>query len=341
MRKLHQLALLFTTTGMDKLFRIVRPFFYNEIPILTYHRIIKQEKNYPFDSDLISATPESFAQQMKYIKLFYTPITMAEFINSIDKNKHLPKNAIMITFDDGFEDNYTNAYPILKKLNIPATFFVTTDYIGKTETIWYEQLAYFFNRTTEKNIIISELSLKFKLNNKNKFACYKELIEQLKLNNDYKRKSILKNLYSKYGNPYLKISPKESDLSRFMSWEQLKELSENNITINSHSHSHPILSKLSPKQLRFELSESKKIIEDKLDLIVESIAYPVGQENSISDAVCLETVRNNYKVGFSFISGICDLNDYDKFNIKRLHVEQDDPFSLFKSNLSFPKLFAE
>jgi len=341
MRKLYRLATIFTSTRFDKLFRIARPLFCNEVAILTYHRVIDTEKNYPFDSDLISATPDSFAKQMRYIKSSYHPISMSKFIDSIENDKKLPKNAIMVTFDDGFDDNYKNAYPILKELDIPATFFVSTDYIGKPDTIWYERLAYFFNRGTSQNIIIKELNLEFMLSESNKQECYIELIEKFKLIDDKKRKDILNALYKKYGDPYLNISSKDKKLSQFMTWEQLKELSENNITINAHSHSHPILSMLSPEELNFELNEPKKIIEEKLCSTVESLAYPVGQEESISDSVKIETKKNNYKVAFSFISGMCDLNNVDKFNIKRLHVEKEYPFALFKSMLSFPKIFAE
>jgi len=341
MRKLHQMATIFTAVGIDKLFRIARPFFYNEIPILTYHRVINTDKNYPFDSDLISATPTSFEQQMNFVKANYTAISMTEFISSLESNKQLPKNPILITFDDGFDDNYFNAYPILKKLDIPATFFVTTDYIGKQDTIWYERLAYFFNNTKANNIVIDELSLKLEVTETNRFACYQDLIESLKLNKDDLRKSILNSLYNKYGDPYLNISTKEKCLSQFMTWEHLNELSQNNITIDSHSHTHPILSMLSQKQLSFELSESKKLIEERLKNRVKSIAYPVGQENSISTAVRNEAMKQQYAIGFSFISGMCDLNSIDKFNIKRLHIELDYPMALFKSILSLPAIFAE
>lgn len=341
MRKLHQLAVIFTSTGLGNLFRIARPFFKNEVPILTYHRVINVEQNYPFDSDLISATPKTFKQQMEYIKLNYHPISMAEFINAIENNTRLPKNSIMVTFDDGFEDNYTNAYPVLKKLSIPATFFVTTSYIGQSGTIWYERLAYFFNKNTVEKITVKELSLEFNLTKTNRQECYQELIEALKLIDDSKREMILNTLYSEYGNPYLDISAQDKKLSQFMTWEQLHELSQNNITINAHSHTHPILSMLTREQLNFELSEPKKLIEEKLNSVVESIAYPVGQEDSISDTIRRETLNNKYKVGFSFISGMCDLNNLDKFNIKRLHVDQDYPFPIFKSMLSFPNIFAE
>ena len=341
MRKLHKAAAVFTRTGMHNLFRKMRPYFCNELPILTYHRVISSPCNYPFDSNLISACPDVFQQQMKYIKSNYNPISMSEFIEALDNRKNLPKNSVMVTFDDGFEDNYRNAYPILKELDIPATFFVATDYIGKSETIWYERLAYFFNRVNTHEIYIKELNLTFSLNENNNLPHYENLIEQLKIINDSQRSKILHTLYQEYGDPYLNIPANEDKLSKFMTWEQLKEMSKNNMTIASHSHTHPILSMLPQEKLHTELSVSKKIIEKNLGTPVNSIAYPDGQEESFSKAVRNEVVANNYKAGFSFMPGVCDLNNVDKYNIKRLHVNSNDTLSLFKAMLSFPNVFAE
>ncbi len=341
MRKLHKAAAIFTATGMHTLLRLMRPYFCNEVPILTYHRVTATGNNYPFDGNLISASPKTFYQQMKYISSNYHPVSMAEFIEAVDGNKTLPKNAVMVTFDDGFEDNYTNAYPILKEFNIPATFFVATDYIGKHETIWYERLAYFFNRVKVKEVNIKSLHLSFKINKKDKLSHYDEFIEQLKIISNSQRIKILYALYQEYGDPYLNIPTDEDKLSKFMTWEQLKELSQNNMTIAAHSHTHPILSMLSQDKIQYELSESKKMIERNLNTRVDCIAYPDGQEESFSEIVRKETIANKYKVGFSFLPGICDFNNMDRYNIKRLHVNNNDTLSLFKAMLSFPNLFAE
>ncbi len=94
------------------------------VPILTYHSI-----NYKEGSHFV--TPENFAKQMEYIKKKgYEVITLDELVKSIKSKKRLKRNKVVITFDDGYKDNFEYAYPVLKKLGFPATIFLVTDYIG-------------------------------------------------------------------------------------------------------------------------------------------------------------------------------------------------------------------
>lgn len=92
------------------------------IPVLMYHSI-KNDKNNP-----LVVQPELFKSQMQYLKdNGYTTLSMSELVNFMKYNKKVPKKSVVITFDDGYEDNYINAYPILKHYNFKATIFIITD----------------------------------------------------------------------------------------------------------------------------------------------------------------------------------------------------------------------
>ena len=94
------------------------------VPILLYHNI-----GYGQGSFFVS--PENFAKQMQYIKKNgYEVITLNELVESIKNKKHLEKNKVVITFDDGYRDNFYSAYPVLKRLGFCATIFIITDFIG-------------------------------------------------------------------------------------------------------------------------------------------------------------------------------------------------------------------
>lgn len=94
------------------------------VPILTYHSINDKEGSH-------FVSPKNFTKQMEYIKKKgYQVITLDELVESI-KNKKKPKrNRVVITFDDGYYDNFEYAYPVLKKLGFPATVFLVSDYMG-------------------------------------------------------------------------------------------------------------------------------------------------------------------------------------------------------------------
>jgi peptidoglycan/xylan/chitin deacetylase (PgdA/CDA1 family) len=95
-----------------------------EVPVLNYHKIDTMQI-------ALSVAPEEFDKQMQYLsENGYHTVTPDQLFKALKKGIPLPDKPILITFDDGYEDNYVNAYPILKKYNFTATFFVITDFIS-------------------------------------------------------------------------------------------------------------------------------------------------------------------------------------------------------------------
>lgn len=100
------------------------------IPVLMYHNLAE---SYPAGSEGANITPKLFEEHMLGIlDRGYTPIFVADYYNSVQRGEALPEKPIIVTFDDGYLSNYEIAYPILKRLNIPATIFVVTSTIGAT-----------------------------------------------------------------------------------------------------------------------------------------------------------------------------------------------------------------
>ncbi|MFA6357107.1 MAG: polysaccharide deacetylase family protein [Candidatus Omnitrophota bacterium] len=96
------------------------------VPILMYHNIGHEAGSF-------YVSPENFAKQMEYIKKHgYEVITLDELVESTKDKKPLKRNKVVITFDDGYKDNFEYAYPILKKYGFPATIFIITDFAGKS-----------------------------------------------------------------------------------------------------------------------------------------------------------------------------------------------------------------
>lgn len=110
---------------------------YQTVPILVYHNFSKTKE------DLMMVKKQKFEQQMSYLKNNgYTVITLDEFFDFLEYRKQLPKKAVVLTFDDGWQGVYTIAFPILKKYGFPATLFVYTDLInGNNKTLSWAQVA--------------------------------------------------------------------------------------------------------------------------------------------------------------------------------------------------------
>jgi len=175
------------------------------IPVLMYHSI--DDNNVFFTVKI-----EDFKKQMQYLKdNNYSIIKFSELVDILESDKELPKKTVVLTFDDGFEDNYTNAFPILKKYNFPATIFLITGFINKEmnnsqniplKILNWEQIKEMHNsdlidfqphtvnhkEITESEIIESKKEIEEKLNKKCYFFAYPrgeygdEIIEILKRN---------------------------------------------------------------------------------------------------------------------------------------------------------------
>ncbi len=97
----------------------------NSVPVLNYHQINDKDKN------ALTVPVEDFDAQMKYLaENGYNSITPKEMLEAFEKGEALPEKTVVITFDDGYLDNYLNAYPILKKYNLKGTIFIITDYVS-------------------------------------------------------------------------------------------------------------------------------------------------------------------------------------------------------------------
>ena len=98
------------------------------IPVLMYHNLAE---SYPKGSEGANITPKLFEEHMQGIlDRGYTPIFVADYYDSVQRGEELPDNPIIVTFDDGYLSNYEIAFPILKRLNIPATIFIVTSTVG-------------------------------------------------------------------------------------------------------------------------------------------------------------------------------------------------------------------
>lgn len=108
----------------------------NNFRILNYHRVNDFED--PFTIDSVAA--KDFDAQMRYISKQYHILSMEDIYHTINQGGNLPPGCLAITFDDGYADNYTFAWPILKKYGLPATIFLTAGCIDTRTPLWFDQV---------------------------------------------------------------------------------------------------------------------------------------------------------------------------------------------------------
>ena len=107
----------------------------NSVIVLNYHQINDKDKN------ALTVTVKDFEDQMQYLsENGFTTITPKEMTEAFKNNEKLPQKSVIIAFDDGYQDNYDNAYPILKKYGFSATVFVITGFVGKSGYLTWDEI---------------------------------------------------------------------------------------------------------------------------------------------------------------------------------------------------------
>jgi len=115
--------------------------------ILTYHGVIHSSDNSYNNRNAISA--QEFEQQMAYISRNYRAMALPELVRRLKAGEPLPRSTVVITFDDGFRNNYSVAAPILKRYGLPATIFLATAYVNSPKLgLWTERVDWLLQSAT-------------------------------------------------------------------------------------------------------------------------------------------------------------------------------------------------
>lgn len=176
LRKIVIVILILVLLLVGFYFLYMRPRYV--VPILMYHGVTEGKEGSLF------VTPENFSEQMKYLhSKGYNVISLHRLVKGITNGEEFSAGTVVITFDDGFEDNYRHAFPILRKYQMPATIFLITGYIGKDpEYLDWDQIALMldngiaFGGHTRNDIYLPSLKERGKL--KVEIAGSKEDIEE-------------------------------------------------------------------------------------------------------------------------------------------------------------------
>ncbi len=242
--------------------------------ILMYHGVTKQNDpvaNY----DHKHIEYERLEGHLQYLNKHYSIISVDEYIRWRKGEKRiLPPNSLIITFDDGYRNNYTQLFPLLNKYDIPAVIFLPTAYIGKKQIAWYDMVAYCVSRTKKKNLIIDNQIFDV-INDKQKIEAIVKLKRKIRTAGAVRTKIIAEVVKETGVNPTF---CEEEDFL-FLSWEQCKKIKKSKITFGSHSCTHEYMTDLSEEKLKKEMCESKKIIETELRKPCLAFAYPFGECN--------------------------------------------------------------
>ena len=243
-------------------------------------------------------------------------ISMDDFIYYKENLKDLPPNAFAITFDDGFENNYKYAAPILDDLKIPATFYVATKFIEKNLMSWIDQIEFIVDKKSNVNINLPWGEFRLTDEKKSKIMLLDSIRYNVKNNVIYKPSKIVKIIYDQLNVEI--ISSGEDEITKMMSWKQVTEINNNKLfNVGGHSHSHNILAFLSENEMRNDINLSIKLLFEKGSLNTHHYSYPEGLKHCYNNSVIKHLKQKGIKCCPTAIDGTNNL-DSDLFQLKRI-----------------------
>jgi len=281
------------------------------IPILTYHRI--GDTHLPWQIAPIST--RDFKIEIDYLKNNYEIVSLSAVVTSLKNGLPLPRNGLAITFDGYYKDNFLNAYPILKKYHIPAALFLFTGSMDSRELFWEDKLRYSIWQSNYKSLDIQGEGV-YNLDSADARRCAAtNIIRKLKKIPLAQKEIIIQNCLQSTGTA---IGP---DLGKeaILTWDEVREMGANGFEIGAHTVSHPILSKIPLDQAEWEITESKRRIEEEINKKINLFAYPNGGPEDYN----ADIIQILKKTGFSgalinsppgFVTAKTDLFKVDRIN---------------------------
>jgi len=243
-------------------------------------------------------------EQLRYLARNFKIVSLETLVNRLAKDSRPVTNEIVLTFDDGLRNNATVVYPILRELQLPATFFVCPALIEAGAWLWNHEMR--CRLETLAPTALQELRIKLLAPDPSAGGVV-EWMKTLRLPQRHHAEWIIRRATSDF-----RPTQRQRAALDMMNWDDLLSLDPSLITVGSHTMTHPILTTLTAQEIEEELFESRYRLEQKLQRAIDFFCYPNGSY----DRRTYQAVKTMYRAAVSTESGV--LNGRSAFDIHRL-----------------------
>lgn len=334
------LAFLLYYSGLLRLYQsfACKPF----AVILNYHRILCPEAREYRLLPAMYVFPKTFEKHLRYLARNYQVVTMQQLMEERSLRRANARRLCVITFDDGWSDNYHHALPLLRKYGMPATLFISTEFIGSDRVPWFYDLLmslHFLSESLEQGTANVEV---LRMN-----GIPESIVAWAGLPDDQRPHAIERVIEAVKLLPASEITDCIGTLCRLihpssghlrggqpamLTWDNVREMRRNGFEIGSHGVTHWILTRISGAQLEYEVWQSKQSIENELKEPIQGFSYPNGD---YSDHVIGLLQKAGYKYACTIKPGYVERqNSPFKLNRLLLHNENTYTTPLFACHMA-------
>ena len=268
--------------------------------ILNYHRIGNPDDDL-FDPGVFDATADQFNNQLSYLKRHVSLVTLEEALAFVDGTlkEKASRCRVLITFDDGYLDNYDIAYPILRSHGVQGVFFLVTSIVGSCHVPWWDHIAYLMKTARRRRFSLRYPGdLVVAIDENGLTESLRAVLSSFKRPDNSDPSRFIRELAEE-----TKAEDLPGTLRRFLNWDEAREMARGGMAIGSHTHSHSVLSQLEPDQQCEELSNPRRILKEQLGVEADALAYPVGGRASFTQQTQQLARDAGYRAAFSFYGG--------------------------------------
>ncbi|WP_119680737.1 polysaccharide deacetylase family protein [Indioceanicola profundi] len=304
----------------------------DRLTVLLYHRIADPEAvaRNGF-AENVSATPERFDEQVRYLKTHFNLITASHLADAMAGRAELPPRAALITFDDGYRDNHDIAMPILRRHGAPALLCVAAGCVGSNRPFFWDLAGYCFAHSTRSVAdlpILGERSL----GGTDRERALHDWVHAAKRLPESDKRAALARLPDALG----VAVPPDAFADSHVTWSQIARMQEYGFEIGAHTITHPILSQVPPDRARNEIRRSRTILERRLGSPVRGFAYPNGSARDFGDEHERMVAEAGFEMAFTTVEGPAWRKEAfrSRFRIRRINVAQSDTLARFAAKVS-------
>lgn len=300
------------------------------MPVLTLHGVLPEPEARLFNATGKFITPERLERFLARLDRLYAPVSLDELVDALVRGQDL-KNRFVLTFDDGYSNLYDYAYPLLRKMGIPFSVFVTTGMVDSDTVLWNDLLEFAVFSTAKAllpgGLIKENLSLDSYEERREAIIRLKALLKRRNLE---EARDEVTRLCEALG-----VGTDAPELRRvaFLSTDRIREMSGGGVVFGGHSVTHPILSRETQERVHEEVAGCKTRLESIIGKPVTSFAYPNGQAGDFNEMVKDEVRKAGYLAAFTGIRGFARPGG-DAFEIKRLLVDCRWTYEEFETRAS-------
>lgn len=275
--------------------------------VLMLHRVAEYDKSRLVPNEDLKVSP-AFLQKTinKYRKAGFVFLSLDDVYDVITEKKTIKKPFVAFTLDDGYLDNYTTAYPIFKKNNVPFCIFVATDFPDKRAILWWVSIEDLI--LSNNKLLLSDGSSYICQTYQQKWDTFRLIREKILKLDQKDLLPSLQELFANYQIDWLEPIQKMS-----MSWDNIRELGKVSLcTIGGHTMSHPSFIPLTLDEIKDEIDGGINKLKSVIDYDICHFAYPYGSLNEDGEREYNYLMSFGFKTAFVSFGGVVAKDDINR-----------------------------